>query len=102
MERAWKVQLPENVVNDVGPSVVTVDAVEDIARRFHRQRIDPWAFTVSGNCRDSGNDKETYRLELTQLVNDSADFPSICSLGLENRLGVVEDYEHFVRGKEGS
>ena len=59
-------------------------------------------FAVPGDSRETGSDADAYRFELAQFIHNVIDLPSICPLRVENRLGIVEDYEHLLGGKEGS
>ena len=49
----------EEVTDDVGPSAVIVDAVEDVACRLHRQYGDDWTLAVSGGSGNLRGDAET-------------------------------------------
>jgi hypothetical protein len=55
---------------------------------------------VPGDGCDAGGDAETYCLELTQFLHHGVDLPSASSLWVENRFGIVEDYEHLLGGQE--
>jgi hypothetical protein len=59
-------------------------------------------FAVPGDCCDTGSDAEAYGFELTQFIHHCVDLLVICSLRVKNGLGVVEDYEHLLGGKEGA
>jgi hypothetical protein len=56
---------------------------------------------VSGDGRDTGSDADTYRFEPAQFIHHSMHLLGVRSLGIENRLGVVEDYEHLPGRKGG-
>jgi len=53
-------------------------------------------FAVSGNGCETGSDEKAYCFKLTQLIHDAKDLPGICSLGVENRLGIVEHDEYLM------
>ena len=55
-----------------------------------------WAFAVPGDCSDAGSDAEAHGFELTEFVYHCVDLLVIWSLGVENGLGVVEDYEDIL------
>ena len=61
-----------------------------------------WTLAVSGDCSDAGCDAEAYGFELTEFVHHCVDLLVIWSLGVENGLGVVEDYEYVLGGKKGA
>jgi hypothetical protein len=57
---------------------------------------------MSGDCGDAGSDEEGYRFELTQFLDHQTDLLRIRYLGIQNGLGVVQDYEHLIGREEGS
>ena len=57
---------------------------------------------MRGDRGHSGSNPKTNVAESTQLIHDGIYFPGIRSLGIENRLDIVEDDEHLPGGKEGS
>ena len=59
-----------------------------------------WALTVRGDRPYSGSDAKADCFELAQFVHDGIYFLGVRSLGVEERLGVVQDDEHFLGGKE--
>ena len=97
-----EIQAKDKVVDDVRPPAVAVDAVEDVARRFRRQCRDFWTLAVVGNGGNTGSDAEGHGCELTQLVHHGVDLLGVGPLGVEDGLGVIEDYEHLLGDKEGS
>ena len=97
-----KIQTPEKVVDDARPLVFTIDAVEDIACCLHRQRRDFRTFAARGDRCHAGGDAEAYRPELAQFVHHRKDLFGIRSSRVKHGLGVVQDYEHLLGGKEGS
>ena len=56
---------------------------------------------MRGDSRDTGSDEKADRFELTQSVHHSVDPLGICSLRVKNGLGIVEDDENLLGGKEG-
>ena len=97
-----KIQAPEKVVDGHRPPVVTIDAVEDIARGLYRQRWNLRTFAVPGDCRDAGSDTDAYGWELTQFFYNCVDLLMIRPLRVEDRLGAVKDYDHLLGGEQGS
>ena len=91
-----EVQAAEEIVYDAGPPAIAIDAVEGIACGLHRQSGDFWALATLGDSRDAGSDEETYGWEPGQFIHHGAYFLSVRSLGIENGLGVVEDYENIL------
>ena len=79
----------KKAVDDVGPLVVPIDTVEDVAGRLHRQCGDLQTFAVRGGRRDTGSDTDAYCFELAQFIHRRIDFLGICSLGVKNGFGVV-------------
>ena len=99
---SMEIQSLEKVVDGIGPPATTVDAVEYVACGLHRQCGDLRALAVWGDCRDTGSDTDGYFFEMTQFVHHGIDLLDSRSFGVENRLGIVEDYEHLLGGKERS
>ena len=50
--------------------------------------------------RDAGGDAEAHSFESTKFVQESVNLVGVCSLGVKDGLGVVKDYEQFLRGQE--
>ena len=96
-----KIYASYKVVYDPRPPEIAVDTIEDIACGLHRQCEDFRTLAMSGDCRDAGGDQEAHRPELAQFVHHRIDLLGLRSLGVENRLGIVEDYQHFLGGKKG-
>src|SRR5882762_7229170 len=48
-----------------------------------------------------GGDTEAHFFELAQFIDRRVDSLGTCPLGIENRLGIVKDYEHLLGRKEG-
>ena len=97
-----KIQTSEKVVDDARALVATVDAIEDFACGLHRQRGDLRTFAISGDCCNTGGDKEGDCFELAKFIDRGIDLLGVRSLRVENGLRVVQDYEHLVGRKEGS
>jgi len=93
-----EIQPLEKVADNIRPPTVAVDAVEDIACRLHRQCGDYRPLAVSGDSCDPGSDAKTNVVEPAQLLHHGINLPSIRSLRVENRFGVVEDYNHLLGG----
>ena len=97
-----KVQALEKLVDGLRMPAITINAVEDILGGLHRQHRDLWAFAIPGDCCDTGGDTDTYGFKLTQFIHHCVDLFVIWPLWVEDGLGIVEDYEHLLGGKEGS
>ena len=63
---------------------------------------DHQTLAVLGDGRDTRGDTDRDRFEPTQFVHHIVDLLSVCSLGVEDQLGIVENYEHLLGGKKGS
>ena len=93
-----EIQSLEKIVDDIRPPAVIVYAVEDVACRLHRQCGDRWTLAVSGDSRDTGSDAKANVVELAQLLYHGINLLSIRSLRVQNRFGVVADYDHLLGG----
>ena len=92
----------EEVFDDAGPLAVTVDAVEDVTCRLHRQCRDLRTLAVWGNRCNAGSDADAYRFDLAQFVHQGIDFLGVCSFGVEDGFCVIKDDHHLLGGKEWS
>ena len=72
-----------------------VDGVEDVACRLDRQCGDFRTLAVPGNGCNSGSDAEGHRFDLTQFIHYAVDLSGVYPMGVEDGLGVIEDYEHL-------
>jgi hypothetical protein len=97
-----EIQTLEKVIDDAGPSVITVDVIEDIACGLHRQCGDFRALAAWGECCYARSDEKAYGFELAQFIYHRINLVGIWSFGIENGFCVVEDYEGLLGGKEGS
>lgn len=97
-----EVQALEETTNKIRAFAVVINAVEDIACGLPRQLGDHQALAMLGDGRGTRNDKEAYRFQLAQFIHHSIDVLDIRSLGVKNGLDIVEDYDHFLGGKEGA
>jgi hypothetical protein len=97
-----EIQTLEKVVDEAGSPTVTINAVKDITCCLHRQCGDLRTLAAWGDHCDTGCDTEAYRFELAQFIHQGIDLRCTCFFGVENGLGVVEDYEHVLGGKQGS
>ena len=82
--------------------MIAVDVVEDVACGLHRQRGDFRASAAWRDCFDTGSDTEADCFELAEFFHHRIDLLGVCSFWVKNRLGVVEDKEDLLGGKEGS
>ena len=57
---------------------------------------------MRGNCRDAGGNNEGYVFKPTQFVHQRIYLSGTGSLGVKDRLSVVEDNEHVFGGEEGT
>jgi hypothetical protein len=96
-----EVQAPEKVVDGQRPPTFTVDAVEDLACGLHRQCWNIGTFAIPRDCHHTGSDTDAYGFELTQFIYHCIDLFVIWPLRVKNRLGIVEDYDHLLGGKQG-
>ena len=90
-----EVQSSEKVVDNIGPTAVVTDGVEDVARRLHRQCGNGWTFAVPGDSGDTGGDAKTYVLDLAQLLHYGKYLPSARSLRIEDGFGIIQDKDHL-------
>ena len=97
-----KVQTLDKVIDDAGPPAIAVNAVEDVACGLHGQRGDFWALAVRRDGSDTGCDKQAYRFELAKFIHHGIYLLGIRSYGVEDRLGVIKNYEYLFGGKERS
>jgi hypothetical protein len=97
-----KIQALKKMVYDTRPLAIIVYAVEDVACGLHRQRGEFQPRAVWGNSGDLGGDANTDVAGVPQLLHHCLYFPGVVSLGVQNRLGVVEDNKHFPGGQERS
>jgi hypothetical protein len=56
---------------------------------------------VLGDYGNTGSDKEGYGFESAQFIHCRIDLSVVQSLWVEDRLGVVKDYQDRLGGKEG-
>ena len=56
---------------------------------------------MSGDGGDPRGDTKTYSLKLAQLFDPSIYLRGACRLWVEDRFGIVQDYDHLLRGEEG-
>ena len=97
--REWvEVELCEDLVDLVWSLVVAVDAIEGLACGLDRQCRDVQAPAIWGYGRDAGCDDKTDIAELSQFLHHSIDLPFIGTMWVQNRLGIIEDNNHFFRG----
>jgi hypothetical protein len=54
------------------------------------------SFAVGRDSGDAGGDAQANVGEPTQLLHHGIDLLGICPLGIEDRLCIVEDYEHLL------
>ena len=92
----------EEVVDDIRPLAVAVNAVEDVACRLHRQCGDSRTLAVAGDCCNARSNTVGYGIEPAQFIHQSIDLPAIRSSRVENKLCVVEDHENLPGGQERS
>ena len=71
--------------------------IEDVSCGIHRQRWDVDNLAFGRNHGDPGRDTETYRLHSAQLYHKGVDLHRVRSSGIEDRFGVVEDYDRLPR-----
>ena len=55
-----------------------------------------------GDGRDTGGDANEDGFEPTQFIHHSVDLLGTRPLGVEDGLGIIEDYERLLGRKEGS
>jgi hypothetical protein len=94
-----EVELLEDLVNATSFLVVVVDVMEGTACGVHRQCGDIQTLAIWWYGGDVGCNTEAHIVELAQFLHQAINIPSVGSLGVKNRLSVVEDYENFIRGQ---
>ena len=92
-----EVESLQKVVDDVGPTAVVADAIEDVAGRLHRQHGNDWTLAVSGDSGDARGNTEAYGLEVTELLHYCIYLPSARSLGIEDGFRIIEEDDHLPR-----
>ena len=58
--------------------------------------------TVPRDRSDPGSDAEAHGFELAEFIDHCVDLLVIWSLGVKDGLGIVEDYERVLGGKQGT
>jgi len=93
-----EVELVQDIVDEIGPFITLVYAIEGIACSLNRQRWDVESLAVGRNGGDTGGDTEANVAKLTQLLRHKVDLLRVRPLRIKNRLRVIEDYEHLLGG----
>ena len=90
-----EVNLFQDAVDQIGPPAALVYVIEDITCILHRQGGNVETLAGGGNSGDARRDAEADVTESTQFLHHSIDPLGICSLWVENGLGVIKDHEKF-------
>ena len=88
-------ELFEDVIDEVYPIVAVVNMVEGAVCGIPWQRGDIQTLAIWWDGGDAGCNAEKDVAELAQLLHDGKGIPSACSLWVQNRFRIVQDYEHF-------
>ena len=96
------VQHMDKAADEQGCTATTIDVVKGIARSFHLQLWNLQKLAALGDCGGTGSDTDAHSPEPTQFIHCCEDLFMVCSLRVKNGIGIVKDYKHFRRRKEGS
>ena len=96
------VQYIDKAADEQGCPATTIDVIKCIARSFHLQLWNLQSLAALGDCSGMGSDTDAHSPEPTQFIHCCEDLFVVCSLRVKNGIGIVEDYKHFRRRKEGS
>lgn len=91
-----KVELFQDFVDEIGMFAVLVDPIEGVACSLYRQRWDVESLRPGRNGGNAGGDAEAEVAELTQLLYHRVYLLGVRSPRIENRLGVIKNYDHLL------
>ena len=92
-----KVELPENVVDVIGPFTVLVYPVEGIACSLDRQCWHVDSLAICGNGGNPRSDTKADVVEPTQLLHNGIDLLGVRPLRIKDGLRIIQDYEDLLR-----
>ena len=97
-EGGWKSSCCEDLIDLIWLFDVAVDVMEGLACPLDRQGGDVQALAIWRYGGNAGCNDKTNVAELSQFHYQIIDLPFISPMWVENRLGIVEDNDHFLRG----
>ena len=86
------------LLGDIRPFDVLVDAIENVACRLHWECGDYWAIAMWGDGRNARSDAKGDIFEAAQLIHHGVYVVGVSYLRVENGFGVVKYNEHLLRG----